>query len=377
MESARNVTHKPKRAARFAHDTDLYGSRAFPAHITRENRKFPTIFENNVAVTKDADGGSGRGEQGDLCVEGVIFSDTIGENTADNGVNVVSPVGLKTATLNIEEQPTVGIPKAGQILDIRGTPFTADASLPAGSRVNDWSAVSIQAPSIRALNADVTFPSAATLRIEGPPTGGGVTAADAYSIRVMDGPVLIDQDADGALTLRGGIQCKNVSASGVLQLGQTNIKPAPGGDGYDLTLPAVAPKDGCVITSTAGGLLSFEESPADSAIKFAWNGQVAANNLAFWTDVAYSAGGKAHASPVKPSGDPVFSSILLASASPMEETDELTSMPLTSLRSISADRKTITFNVLTGAISLVGSCSLQHAPEGTRVNIFVVGAPSP
>jgi len=282
---------------------------------------------------------------------------------------------MKSATLNIEEQPTVDVPRTGQVLDIRGTPFTAGATISAGAVIDEWSSVNIQAPTVGALSADVTYPSAATFRVEGPPTGAGVAAADACSIRVMSGPVRIEEEGESALTIRGGVQSKTVRVSTGLQLGQTTIAPSPAGGGkYDLTLPADGPTDGSVISSSSAGQLSFTNfNQLQSAFTSAWVGQQVANNLTFWTDVAYSVGGKANFSPVKANGEPIFANIILASASSMEETDELTAMPMVSLRSISTDGRTVVFNVLTGATSVVGSCTLQHAPEGTRVNAFVVG----
>jgi hypothetical protein len=359
-------------------DTKRYGARTFPAQIVRKNRKFPTIFENNVAITKDVDDESDKTGQGDLSVQGVVFADTIGENTLDNGVNIVSPIGMRSATLNIEEQPNVSDPKSGQILDVRGTPFTASASTPADGNVNDWSSVNIHAPALQSVNAGVTFTSPATVCIGGPPTGPGVTAGASYSIRVKEGPVLIDEGSNTALTVRGGIQCSSV-ASTKLQAGQVTIlPPSEGTDAYDLTLPQLPPQgDGDVLTANGVGQLSFTKMDSlQPAFTSGWVGTDLRNNLTFWTDVGYTAGGKVHVSPVKPGGDPIFSTILLANASPVEETDTITSMPLASLKRISDDKKTITFNIFTGAISVVGSCTLQYAPDGMQVNVSVVGLAS-
>jgi hypothetical protein len=350
-----------------------YGARAFPAQILRQTRKFPTIFENNVAITKDVDDDSDKTGQGDLAVQGVLFTDTIGENTSENGVNIVSPLGLKSAALNIEEQPMIEPPKTGQILNIRGTPFTADGSTAAGTAVKDWSAVNIQAPTVQALNDDVTYPSAVTLRVEGPPTGAGVVPTDSYAIRVMDGPVLIEQATNDALTLRGGIECSTADISDRVRLGRANILPPPpteGADGYELSLPRIGPQgEGDVVVANAGGQLAF----ATVSLFSAWSGPSTIGNLTIWTDVGYSVGGTVQVTPVKQNGDAIFSAILVANASPMENTNELASMPLTSLKSISADKKSITFNVLTGAISVVGNSTLQHAPEGTQVSVSVMG----
>jgi len=78
--------------------TQLYGSRAFPAQILRQNRKFPTLFENNVAITKDVDDVSDKTGQGDLAVQGArnrAFDDDTAESAArrrlDGGTSGLLP----------------------------------------------------------------------------------------------------------------------------------------------------------------------------------------------------------------------------------------------------------------------------------------------
>jgi hypothetical protein len=347
-----------------------YGAGVIPASTGSRERKYPTVFEGNVGVLPDLDDPV-RGGMGDLSVHGALFTDTIAEQRPGNTINMVSPVGLTSATVNIAERPITAPPKPGQLLDIMGTPYTAGTATPEGSAVTDWSAVNIGRPVVQAAHPGVTFPGASSLRIEGPPQGD-LGDGDAYALRVVDGPVIFGHDGEKALEVRGGVKAGDIRAESRLRLGEASLLPpaAPAPGGYALTLPDAGPgRDGAVVASTAGGRLSFVNPVFSSA----WSGQQPADNLIVWTTLAVSAGGTVTVSPTRDNGTPIFTTIFLASASPMANTEVVTSMPLTSLRNISQDRKTIVFNILTAVVADVGETTLQYAPEGTPVSVSVLG----
>jgi hypothetical protein len=346
-----------------------YKAGIIPASTGSRERKYPTIFEGNVGVLPDLDDPV-RGGVGDVSVHGALFVDTIAEQRAGNTVNVVSPLGLTSATVNMVERPITAPPKPGQLLDVLGTPYTAGDATPDGSVVQGWSAVNIRPPVIRSVNPGVSFPGASSLRIEGPPRGDRVGGA--YAMRVMDGPVILEDAGELALEVKGGVKAAGLTAVSRLRLGQASLLPpvAPTAGDYALTLPDSGPqRDGVTIKSDAGGKLTFTNPVFSSA----WAGQQKTDNLVVWTALAHSAGGTVTVNPTRDDGTAIFTTIFLASASPMADTEVVTMMPLTSLRNISSDKKTIVFNILTAVVADVGEATLQYAPEGTPVSVSVLG----
>ena len=74
-------------------------------------------------------------------------------------------------------------------------------------------------------------------------------------------------------------------------------------------------------------------------------------------------------------GQPQYSTILHAAATPWTNTTTVTSMSYASGAKISTDLRTISFNILTPATVVVASASSQLAGSGVTVTISVWGLP--
>ena len=74
-------------------------------------------------------------------------------------------------------------------------------------------------------------------------------------------------------------------------------------------------------------------------------------------------------------GQPQFSTILHAAATPWTNTTSVTSMPYASGAKIATDLRTVSFNILTPATVVVASASSQLAGSGVSVTISIWGLP--
>ena len=93
-----------------------------------------------------------------------------------------------------------------------------------------------------------------------------------------------------------------------------------------------------------------------------------------WVDVQATVGGVATFSPVNGGGGAVFGQIYAVQFTAESNTGVLTSMPVCALKSISADRKTITVNVGVGVAALAAlGATVQAAPDGTKVHALIMG----
>ncbi len=96
----------------------------------------------------------------------------------------------------------------------------------------------------------------------------------------------------------------------------------------------------------------------------------------FWFGTATTVGGIATFYPTddgSASGNPLFVHILLVLPGATLDTTAPTAAPLTSLKAISGDRKSITVNCVTGIVLLAAAATLQAAPDGTVVNCMIWG----
>lgn len=96
----------------------------------------------------------------------------------------------------------------------------------------------------------------------------------------------------------------------------------------------------------------------------------------FWFGTATSIGGIATFYPTddgSPSGNPLFLDILLVLPGAALDTTTPTAVPLTSVKAIAGDRKSVTINTVTGVVLIAAAATLQLAPDGTVVNCMVWG----
>ena len=73
-------------------------------------------------------------------------------------------------------------------------------------------------------------------------------------------------------------------------------------------------------------------------------------------------------------GAPLFSSILYAVATPWTNTTSPAAAADATGKAVSADLRTITFNVTVGTAIVVGGVSVAWAPDNTTVNCIVIGS---
>jgi len=323
-----------------------------------------------------------RGGEGDLTLDGVLFCDTLAERREGNTINVVSETSFTSLNANMTERPITGEPKPGQFLTVRGTPFTDNA----GGDREAWSAVQLNSVEIRSSSAPATYARTSTLEIGGPPVAGnGATLADNRAITVTSGTVRIEETADagrnsGALVVDGGIYAAKAVRSGEITFhdnsdtGRTvRVRPSPIEASYTLSLPVAPPtSDGQVIQVDNGGQSQFVVPPISTIT----SGTLKLTGTKLWVGTAVTSGGTATFYPTgdgTPDGAAFINTVLYAHATPVSDTDVITASAFATRRSVSADGRVLTFNVLTGAVVDAGGHTVQYAPDGITVQALVVG----
>lgn len=96
----------------------------------------------------------------------------------------------------------------------------------------------------------------------------------------------------------------------------------------------------------------------------------------FWFGTALTVSGVATFYPTDDgtgSGSPLFTNIAIALVGAKGNVTAATDAPLTSIKLIAADRKSITVNCVTGVVLVAAAATLQAAPDGTAVNCMVWG----
>jgi hypothetical protein len=355
-----------------------FGAGVIPSSTARTTRKYPTLFEGNVGVVRDADDPV-RGGEGDLTIDGVLFCDTLAERREGNTINVVNETSFTTVNANMSERPTSGPPRQGQFLMVKGTAFTDTGD---GER-DRWSAVNISPIEIRSAAGPVGYDVSSTLEISGAPTGNAdVTITDSRALTIKSGVVRLEDASDVALAVDGGITAgKTVRASDVVVFNQgpDNGKsiairpPAPIETSYSLTLPSAPPlTDDQIMSVGAQGQSQFVVPP----ISRVTSGTLQLTGTRLWVGTAVTTGGKATFYPTSdgsPDGTAFITTVLYAHATPVSETDVITASAFATRRSVSTDGRTIVFNVLTGAVVDAGGHTVQYAPDGVTVQALVVG----
>jgi len=99
-------------------------------------------------------------------------------------------------------------------------------------------------------------------------------------------------------------------------------------------------------------------------------------NLLLWAGTATVAGGVASVNPTEdgtPNGAAVFGTVIAVVVSGEANTGVLSAAPVGSLKTVSADRKTVTVNVMTGTVLGILGATILPAPDGTKVHVVVVG----
>ena len=101
------------------------------------------------------------------------------------------------------------------------------------------------------------------------------------------------------------------------------------------------------------------ETPSDSAM--------------YWSDKQNTVGGVATFSPTSNEGMALFTHIYAVQFTAEFNTAIFTSVPMCSLKLVSADRKTVTANVVTGTVLGILGATKLAAPDGTPVHCLIMG----
>lgn len=92
-----------------------------------------------------------------------------------------------------------------------------------------------------------------------------------------------------------------------------------------------------------------------------------------WVDVQTSVGGVVTFSPVDGSGVAIFSQIFAVQFTGEANTSVMTAMPVTALKSVSGDLKTVLVNVGVGTVLGILGATILGAPDGTKVHAHIIG----
>jgi len=160
--------------------------------------------------------------------------------------------------------------------------------------------------------------------------------------------------------------------------GVTLNGPSAGGQ-YDLKMPDGLPaSSGCFVAVAPSGDLTFEKPPLNGAVTSAFNSGATITGCKVYvcTVATSSTTGEAIAYPTTTgtaSGDAIFTTILHATACAVSNTTSAVQTPWAGLRSVAADRKSVSFNVVMGTPMLLGGNSVVAAPKGTQVQVLIFG----
>jgi hypothetical protein len=179
-----------------------------------------------------------------------------------------------------------------------------------------------------------------------------------------------------SMDLDEGLTAGSVSAPEVRipapEGGGVIFRAAPGAEDYGLTLPTRPPQEeGKFLTSDGTGALSFETpSRAVAAVHTAGG---AVSNCKFYAATVTSTDGAAVVPLTVPDRDePLFTTVLYATATVVRDTPVPGEACWATLRSIAGDLRSVTFNILTGADAASVS-TVAAAPPGLEVQALVFG----
>ncbi len=179
----------------------------------------------------------------------------------------------------------------------------------------------------------------------------------------------------GTGSFTGGISC--VSNSLVANGFSTTLRASSSlTASYSINLPPSAPTtSGQYMAFESGGTSTFATLPI--AKVYAGDGTTSQVGLKAFTVTVTTIGGKATVyatSDGTASGTAIFTtSVNIATAMPQLATTDVYLAPWASLHSISGDRKTIIFNVMTAVNLQNAGSTVLPAPDGTVVNVLAFG----
>lgn len=99
-------------------------------------------------------------------------------------------------------------------------------------------------------------------------------------------------------------------------------------------------------------------------------------DLRIWVGTATTTGGVATFNPTSDgtgSGAPLFSNIIVVTHGGETNTGTMTNAPVTSLKAIAADRKSVTVNCFTGTVLGILGATILGAPDGSNVHCVIMG----
>lgn len=92
-----------------------------------------------------------------------------------------------------------------------------------------------------------------------------------------------------------------------------------------------------------------------------------------WVDVQTSVGGLVTFSPVNGGGAALFTQIFAVQFTAENNSGVFTALPVTALKAISGDLKTVTAIVGTGTVLGILGATMLAAPDGTKVHAHLIG----
>lgn len=99
-------------------------------------------------------------------------------------------------------------------------------------------------------------------------------------------------------------------------------------------------------------------------------------NVIIWNGTATTSGGVATFNPTddgRAAGNALFTNVYAIQVTAVRNTATATDVPLASVRILSADRRTLTVNVVNGVVLAVLGATMQFAPDGTQVYATLIG----
>lgn len=188
-------------------------------------------------------------------------------------------------------------------------------------------------------------------------TGSIVTAGGIGSNKTIWAATLT---TNGALRMKG-----STSGTTSIVTSQTTVD-------YTLTLPPAAPATTSFLSVAPNGVSSFSVLP----LMAIYNDTTLTSGCKMYVMTVTTISGLAICYPTSngiSSGTALFSTIIFATATAQSNTLNFSQAPFASLKSISADLKTISFNVLTGNILTKAGPTIIPSPNGVTVRIMIFG----
>lgn len=97
------------------------------------------------------------------------------------------------------------------------------------------------------------------------------------------------------------------------------------------------------------------------------------SSVKHWIDVQTCVAGVVTFAPIDDQGAAVFKGILAHQYTAEMNTGLVTALPVTALKAVSDDLKTVTVNVGTGTVLGVLGATILAAPDGTKVHAHIMG----